>query len=178
MNFDEFAFRAVSEIRSPALNRILIDISSLGSTPVVTIQAVIAGVFIILILHSRLLTVRLGVATGGCALWIEILKQVFRRARPETIEHLVNVRGFSFPSGHAAASAALYITLALILSPHLEKRARIAVRVIATILIALIALSRVYLGVHYASDVAGGLVLGIGWSWVTLKLLPQAAAPR
>lgn len=172
MSIDELIFRALWNLRSPGLDRVMVDISALGSTALVTIQAFIAGVFLILVLHSRRAALHLGVATGGCAVWIEVLKWIFGRARPETIPHLVEVTGLSFPSGHAAESMALYATLVLILSPHLNPKARIAARVIATVLVALVAVSRVYLGVHYASDVAGGLLLGIVWTWAASRLVP------
>ena len=174
MSIDELIFHALWNLRSPDLDRVMVDISALGSTALVTIQAVVAGAFLILVLHSRRAALHLGVATGGCAVWIEVLKLIFGRARPETIPHLVEVTGLSFPSGHAAGSMALYATLVLVLSPHLNPKARIAARVIATLLIALVAVSRVYLGVHYASDVAGGLLLGIVWTWAASRLVPHS----
>lgn len=178
MNMDELLFQALSEIRSPALTRMAMDITALGSTTLIMVQAIVAGVFLVLVLHSRRAAVHLGIATGGCALWIELFKQLIHRARPTILPHLADVTGFSFPSGHAANSAAFYITMVLLLSPYVKRPARLALSLIAIILIALIALSRVYLGVHYASDIAGGLVLGIAWSLIAWKLPPHIDTSR
>ena len=85
-------------------------------------------------------------------------KGIVARARPTEVEHLVQVSGFSYPSGHSPATATLCLTLALIAASHLRTRATKAMLVaVAAVLVALVALSRVYFGVHYPSDVLRGL---------------------
>jgi undecaprenyl-diphosphatase len=160
-------------MRSPLLNRIATDLTSLGSTTLIVIQAVIAGVFLVLTGRRRS-AIQLGVATGGVELWTQIIKRLLRRARPQIVAPLVGASGFSLPSGHAASSTALYVTLALIIGPRLDQRGRRAVNIFATVLILSIAVSRVYLGVHYLSDAVFGFVLGWLWSLATAKLCQLA----
>jgi undecaprenyl-diphosphatase len=161
---DELLLRLVAELRSPLLTRIATDITSLGSTTVIVVQAVVAGVFLIIAANNRRGALQLGLATAGAALWVQVLKRLLRRARPVIVTPLVEATGFSDPSGHTASATALYVTLALLIGAYLDRRGRRAAWVIAVVLILLIALSRIYLGVHYPSDVLFGLILGGAWS--------------
>lgn len=83
------------------------------------------------------------------------------RPRPDFLIRLVNVEGYSYPSGHSLSGAAVYFTLAILLCQ--ESRSFIVLS-FASLLIFLISLSRVYLGVHYISDVMAGVLLGIAWA--------------
>jgi undecaprenyl-diphosphatase len=100
-----------------------------------------------------------GVALGG------LLKAIYARPRPALVPHLVDVTSSSFPSGHAADSAIVYLTLAALLARTVPERAlRIYIIGVAIILTLLIGISRVYLGVHWPSDVAAGWTLGAAWA--------------
>lgn len=89
-----------------------------------------------------------------------VLKSVFARERPNILR-LINETSYSFPSGHAMINSALYIILILILNNEVKsKKIRIIGTFIGIFLILIIGLSRIYLGVHYASDVLGGFLLG------------------
>jgi undecaprenyl-diphosphatase len=168
---DEWVLQAVAGMRSPLLNRIATDLTSLGSTTLIVVQAGIAAVFLILTAKSRRSAIQVGVAAGGAELWVQIIKRLLRRARPQIVPPLVSASGFSTPSGHAASSTALYVTLALIIGPRLDPPARRAVNIIAAVLVLSIGISRVYLGVHYLSDAVLGFVLGWLWSLAAAKLL-------
>jgi undecaprenyl-diphosphatase len=170
-SLDEFLIRALADLRFPLMNRIMVDITSLGSATVIAILTAVAAVLLIYMRHNPRGAIQLAVAAGGADLWVELIKRTLGRARPIGIEHLVEVTGFSYPSGHAAAATGLYFTLAIILGRTLERRARIAIYITFGTVIALVALSRVYLGVHYPSDVVSGILLGMLWSAATLKLL-------
>jgi membrane-associated phospholipid phosphatase len=98
------------------------------------------------------------------------LKLGFHRERPFFSDPLASERSYSFPSGHASVSLAVYGTIAFIAARNLANvRARLAVFVAAGILIVLIGISRLYLGVHFLTDVIAGFSLGL--AWVTLCVL-------
>jgi len=102
------------------------------------------------------------IAAGSAALpWL--VKLIVARPRP-TIEHLQQLSSLSFPSEHTTQAAAIYLTIAILLSKGLNRGLRELVIVLAILIAMVVAWSRVYLGVHYPSDVAAGLVLGWGWA--------------
>ena len=113
---------------------------------------------------------------GGAMLIYELTKALTARPRP-SVEHLQAVTGSSFPSGHATQASAFWLSLVLALratsvTPFALRMAGIA----ATALVLGVAWSRVYLGVHYPSDVLAGVILGSGWAlWVRRCLHPSAA---
>ncbi|NMC55729.1 MAG: phosphatase PAP2 family protein [Eubacteriaceae bacterium] len=99
-----------------------------------------------------------------------LLKSIFARPRPSNI-YLVKVSGYSFPSGHAMTSAAFYgFIIYLIWQTNIRKNLKIASTVFLFILIILIGVSRVYLGVHYTSDIAAGFLVSIAYLIVFTKL--------
>ncbi|HEY3548979.1 MAG TPA: phosphatase PAP2 family protein [Propionicimonas sp.] len=89
-----------------------------------------------------------------------VVKELVRRARPVVEDAVSHAPGYSFPSGHAANAAAAGLTLILVLWPLLGPRARTVLPVVVGVLVVLTALDRVYLGVHYPSDVVGGILFG------------------
>lgn len=92
-----------------------------------------------------------------------ILKQIINRARPEA-EHLVSVETLSYPSGHAMMAMAFYGTLLFLISQFpIGKVFKITFITMCAILILSIGISRIYLGVHYPSDIAGGYIAGFVW---------------
>jgi len=100
---------------------------------------------------------------GGAAL-DEILKLSFQRARPSVASEFIHSGSWSFPSGHAMNSLVGYSMLAYLLREHIANpRARASIAVAATLLIAAIGFSRLYLGVHYLSDVTAGYLAGGAW---------------
>jgi undecaprenyl-diphosphatase len=111
----------------------------------------------------------LNLGTAGAFLWSESLKRIFQRARPP-LPWLGPAAGYSFPSGHSLVSLALYSLLAYVWFQNVKKRGwRIGITLFLTLLATLIGISRIYLGVHYPSDVLAGWALAIGWVaiWVT-----------
>jgi undecaprenyl-diphosphatase len=94
-----------------------------------------------------------------------ILKVGFSRPRPRIFEWGTTVSSYSFPSGHAMSATVVYVTVAY-LAARLQKTyaARIATLAIAGVIIAVICVSRLYLGVHYPSDVLAGVTMGLAWA--------------
>ena len=117
------------------------------------------------------------VAYAGAELATLVLKRSFERARPPFHDPSLSFAGFSFPSGHASVSAAVYGAIAVVLVRGLEsRRAQAAVLAGAATLVLLIGFSRIYLGAHYLSDVLAGLSLGIGWLAVCVLALTVGGA--
>ena len=149
---------AVAGHRTDVLNNLAVNLTALGSAPVAAIVALVAALYAVAAGRPRIVL---------ALLWTPLsffldngLKLVFQHPRP-TAAIIAIPDSYSFPSGHAVAASALYITLALA-SATGERRLRPRrVLVWGGVLIAvLVAWSRVYLGVHYLSDVVGGLLLG------------------
>jgi undecaprenyl-diphosphatase len=105
------------------------------------------------------------VIAAGSALLPIVTKVIVARPRP-TIEALSHLTSLSFPSEHTTQAAAVYLTIAIMLSTGLNRGWRELVIVIAVVIALAVAWSRVYLGVHYPTDVIAGLLLG--WSWALL----------
>lgn len=140
-----------------------------GDPVVVTTLAVVGGIALYFAGRRRaavyVLLVRAVAVVVGFA-----LKEAVRRARPVLAHPVAHASGFSFPSGHASGSAAAYASLALVLGGRWAPR---PVRVVLAILVpVVVATTRVFLGVHFPSDVVAGLVLG--WA---VALLTAAAVP-
>ena len=119
--------------------------------------------------------IALVVIAAGSALLPIAVKLIVARPRP-TIEHLSHLSSLSFPSEHTTQAAAIYLTIAIMLPTGLPRGWRQAAIVLAVLIGLAVAWSRVYLGVHYPTDVAAGLVLGWGWAllvfhWARPKLI-------
>ena len=113
--------------------------------------------------------VMLIVAIGGAGLLMLGLKLHFRRVRPDVPWALVHEHSFSFPSGHSILAVVMYGVLTYLLWARVrQKRWRTAIIVAALGFIACIGLSRVYLGVHYPTDVAAGYFVGLVWLGVVI----------
>ena len=100
---------------------------------------------------------------GGAILLNPQLKALFDRPRPFADDPAFQFLGTSFPSGHAMTSTALYAGLAVVLLPHLSRPWRRVVVAAASLLIAIVATTRLYLGAHYLTDVVGGVAFGLLW---------------
>ncbi len=99
-------------------------------------------------------------SVGGIALITMFIKTLFDRPRPDLWEQLVTETSFSFPSGHSSASAALAASIVLLLW---NTRWRTVATVAGILYVLIVGVSRMYLGVHFPTDVMGGWLLGITW---------------
>ncbi|WNG54287.1 phosphatase PAP2 family protein [Archangium gephyra] len=143
------------------------DVTSLGSVSVLTLVVCAVSGFLVLVRRWRTLALVLGSTVGGAAV-NGILKGHFARPRPTVVPHLTHVLSESFPSGHAMLSAIVYLTLGALLAQLVERRWLRAYLVgVALTLTLLIGLTRVYLGVHYPTDVLGGWMAGLAWALLT-----------
>jgi undecaprenyl-diphosphatase len=148
----------------------MMDITALGSVTIIFIVTIIAsGLFIIKKEYLFLRFILLSVIGGGI---IDlILKLVFARPRPQIVPHLVSVDSLSYPSGHSVMSMMVYISLIFIIFYlDINKNIKLFLLYSAVVLIFLIGISRMYLGVHYPSDILGGWSLGLIWCSISIKL--------
>ena len=151
-------------IGPPWLLQSAIDISALGGFTFTWLFTAAAAGFFALTRRWRTLAIFLGAIIGASVL-DAVLKISFHRARPEIVPHLTQVDNASFPSGHAMISAAIYLTLgALLASSQGSRGARLYVLGLSVIVTLLIGLSRLYLGVHWPSDVVAGWSAGAAWA--------------
>ena len=142
--------------------RVFVFVSWLGAPVLATVDVGVA-LWLALRRRWRLFTLW-AVAIGGGLLIDEMLKLTFRRARPSVASEFITKSSWSFPSGHAMNSLVGYAMLAFLLREHVtNERARVAVTVGAVVLIVAIGFSRLYLGVHYLSDVTAGYLVGSAW---------------
>lgn len=166
----------VSQLRNNVLTASMVDITALGSATLVTLIGVVFFTAFWL-MRDAFGIVQLVLAAAGAGVWSKLFKHFAERPRPTIVEQLVEVTGHSFPSGHTLASAALYITFATMAGRHVKGwRVAMAFQVLAGFVIACVAFSRVYLGVHYPSDVLSGALLGAAWAYFVAGALGFASA--
>ena len=162
--FDEAVLRWMQQHQTPWLERLMLEVTMLGTWIVVLSIVSIAGLFLWLTQHKYSALLLLVATAGGIGL-NNILKIGFGRPRPRVFEWGTQVYSSSFPSGHAMSSAVVFITVAY-LAARLQKthKARLATLTVAGIIVASICFSRMYLGVHYLSDVLAGVIIGLAWA--------------
>jgi undecaprenyl-diphosphatase len=146
------------------------DLTALGGVAVLTLMSLgVVGYLVVSRKYAAAALVLLA-TLGGLAL-SSLLKHVIDRARPNVVEHLSNVVTSSFPSGHSMMAATVYLTLALLLDQFLrEKRLKLYFLSLAVLLMTLVGVSRVYMGVHFPTDVLAGWSAGLAWA-LTCSLL-------
>jgi undecaprenyl-diphosphatase len=165
--WDVTVMRSVERLHSPLLDVAALEVTALGSIVVVGLVALVASTLLWTSEH-RYSVLLLWVAIVGGAVLNLMLKAGFDRPRPDVFVWRVEYAGqSSFPSGHATLAMVVYWTLAYLVSrlerPPLLRRLTWA---LALMLIVLIGVSRIYLGVHYPSDVLAGFVIGFVWATI------------
>ena len=176
--FDMFILRAMQALRDGHTwaAPILRDLSALGSTVVMTICTTITVGYLALV-SARRMAGLVAIAVISGAVGISLLKAAFARVRPEAAFAELVAPGMSFPSGHAGMSAIVFLTLgALLASTRQSAVERTYVLAVAAFMTLLVGLSRVALGVHWATDVLAGWAYGFGWALIWLLLARKALA--
>jgi len=135
-----------------------------GSVTLVVLISTIA-LCVLLLLKDRMGALQLVAASVGAGILTTTIKNYIDRPRPEVVPQLIQVSGLSYPSGHSLAAASLYLTVAILVCRHLQRTGhQIAILAMTVGIILLVGISRIYLGVHYPSDVASGISLGAAWA--------------
>ncbi len=159
------------------VNEAIRDISALGSMIVLGILSVIVSGYFLIRRDYTACIVLLGSWLGGWTV-MNGLKYCYGRARPDIVQNLQEATGYSFPSGHTMVSTIVYLTLAILLADRTERRSgRIYVITFASTLTLLIGFSRVYIGVHYPTDVLGGWGFGLIFVLV-VRLMMEWKSPK
>jgi undecaprenyl-diphosphatase len=161
--FDEPIRLWIHQYASPTPTSLMRFVTMLGSTAFLLAWGVSLG-FVFLWAGWRRSAILLAVTMAGASMLDWALKMAFHRARPAPFFDTLVPSSYSYPSGHALLSFCFYSVLAAILAGHIERRVgRILIRMLAVLLITLIGVSRIYLGVHYPSDVLAGYLAALVW---------------
>lgn len=164
----------INSISSPAMDQSMLLVTTLGSPTAVVIAASVVAAAYLRARRWRAFTLILA-SIVGAGLLESVLKMVFARQRPELWGLLVHEPTYSFPSGHAAMSMALVAALVLI---AWQTKWRWYVICGGTVFTLLVGFSRMYLGVHYPTDVLAGWVVAIGWVFVVATVLGATSWQR
>jgi undecaprenyl-diphosphatase len=184
--FDEKILLALRDPSDPArligppwMILVVRDITALGGETVLTLVTLLAFGFL-LMAGKRYAAVFLLIAVIGGTVGNSLLKDYFERPRPEVVPHLMEEQSFSFPSGHSMMSAVVYLTLGALLDRFVEgRRLKLYCLFVAMLLTMLIGCSRLFLGVHYPTDVLGGWSAGLAWAvlcWIVARYLQKRGA--
>jgi undecaprenyl-diphosphatase len=185
--FDEAVLtwlRTPAELATPIgplwLKQVARDVTALGGWTIgLAVTAFAIGY--LLLTGERRLALYVGVAVCGGTGLSQVLKDVYNRPRPALVPHLVEVSTASFPSGHAMGSTVVWLTLAALMArSHTQRRVKSYLLGCATTVVITVGLTRIYLGVHWPSDVLSGWTAGVTWAlgcWLVARLLDRRRAP-
>jgi undecaprenyl-diphosphatase len=155
------------------------DVTALGGRAVLLLVTAAVVLYLWLARTYHAMWLVLGAAVGG-QLLSAVLKPVFARPRPDVVPHLTPAAFSSFPSGHSTSAAAVYLTLGLLLARLTDRtRLRIYVLSLAALVTLLVGVGRVYLGIHYPTDVLAGWAAGSAWAagcWLLAGFLQRRGA--
>ncbi|HET7870051.1 MAG TPA: bifunctional DedA family/phosphatase PAP2 family protein [Actinomycetota bacterium] len=160
VRFDPSVLRWFVEHRVHWLTGFMKGAMWLGSNAVVIpVALIVAAVFVVRRRSYRPL-VQLAAAVVSSIVLYDVVKAVVHRARPPVAARLVHVSGFSFPSGHATVAVAVWGAIALVVASGRRSRMKVLLGAAAGMISLVVAVSRLYLGVHWFTDVVGGCALG------------------
>lgn len=158
------------------------DLTALGGFTILTLLT-ISSVGIAYFMRKPKIAAIIAVAITSGMLLTNLMKRGFDRPRPDLVPHGVHVSNASFPSGHAMMSAIVYLTLgALLARTQASKVVRIYLVTLSIFITVLVGVSRIYLGVHWPTDVLGGWALGTAWAllfwFIAIKIDPKSETVR
>ncbi|HEU5132668.1 MAG TPA: phosphatase PAP2 family protein [Pyrinomonadaceae bacterium] len=161
--FDDATRALVHQLASPFMTAIMRGFSFVGSTIALTAGTIFVVVRFVMRKWKREAKL-FAITMAGAALLNITLKLAFKRPRPVPFFNLSAPETYSFPSGHSLTSAVFFGALAAILTARIKsKRVRVAIWIVSVTMFLLIGLSRIYLGVHYTTDVIAGFAAALIW---------------
>ena len=161
LEIDVAATRIIQSVRTPTLDRVAQVITMAGNAGTLVVAAIVAALYF---LRIKLWRSSVIVLLSSVAYPLNVaIKDIVDRVRPtsQLVKIVSPAGGYSFPSGHAMVSMAVYGCIAYLLWTHVQTARRWLIPIVAAVLILLIGLSRIYLGVHWFSDVFGGWIAGL-----------------
>lgn len=163
IQFDQTVISFIQGLESPMLTVIMKVFTFIGSIKSIVVLSLLVVFFLYTVLkHRSELILFIAVVLGSNILFVS-LKVFFQRARPD-FHRLIEVGGYSFPSGHATNALTLYGILTFLLWRHIPVRwRRMLLIFVSTMMIVMIGTSRIYLGVHYPTDIISGYLAGGFW---------------
>jgi undecaprenyl-diphosphatase len=172
--FDDAVMHWMAAHQNKVVQSFMLEITSLGTGTVVGMIVFVAGMFLWLNQHKHSAILLIAATLGGLVL-DNLLKIGFNRPRPQVFEWGTYAVSSSFPSGHAMSSVIVYGTVAY-LAARLQQNvaSRILTMAFSALIIVLICSSRLYLGVHYPSDVLAGVIIGLAWAAFCMAVLEAA----
>lgn len=171
LKFDSRAFAWADARNNPALTEFIKGITFLASRNFISGAGIMMIGYFLFVKRHKWYSLKVPVIAVGSITLNLLLKYLFNRPRP-LVPHLVESYGLSFPSGHAMISASFYGLLIYLVWKNVEEAHwRFLLVTLLGLLILLIGFSRVYLHVHYATDVVAGLAAGLGWVILAIFLL-------
>jgi undecaprenyl-diphosphatase len=181
--FDRWTLKAMRDPENPAepigprwVEEMGRDATALGGFAWLTFTTVVIAVFLWLDNKTHMMVFMLAATIGGALVSVG-LKSLFARPRPDLVPHLSHVYTSSFPSGHSMLSAVVYLTLGSLLAAVMPNRKlKFYVLFVAILLTLFVGVSRVYLGVHYPTDVLAGWLAGLVWAlacWLVARWLQR-----
>ena len=184
--FDDWAVRAMRRADDPSrpigphwLPEVGRDLTALGGVAVLSLTTAFVAGYLLIVRKYHAMWLVLAATLGGLLI-STLLKHLIDRARPDLVPHLSHVYTSSFPSGHSMLSAVVYLTLgALLTRLASERRVKLYFLAAALLLTFLVGVSRVYMGVHYPTDVLAGWTAGLVWAllcWLVARYLQHRGA--
>ena len=165
------AVNSLNPAYSKAITSFIIVITNLGNSIILTL-AVLSFSYYIHIKLSKPYFYGYIFSIVSATILLFLIKTIFARVRPDVVPHLVFANYYSFPSGHATMSPVIYFLALLILTKDLNNiYLKNIIRIIVLLIIGLIGLSRVYLGVHFPTDVLAGWALGFSWTLISFLVI-------
>lgn len=164
--FDEKIASFMLDIQNDKLTNIMIIITNIGGTYALTVISIL----LLALLKNKKISLSIIINLVSVFFTSQIIKTIFKRSRPNGI-FLTNAVGYSYPSGHSMVSFAFYAYISYLLYEKTNNKIlRALIVILSLLIITLIGFSRVYLGVHFISDVLGGYLLAIAYLTIFLKI--------
>lgn len=158
---DTQILQAIRRLHTPLRDQIMVGITFLGQPSVLVVLSLSLGIWL-LFKRRRSEATTLAIAAIGAAGLNYWLKELFARDRPALWDRVVDVRYYSFPSGHAMVSVVMYGLIGYLLAKTFP-RWRVSIFILTVLLVVAIGFSRLYLGVHWPTDIAAGYAAGLVW---------------